>query len=129
MTATAASADTGGVGIGNMVCGNDRCPRCLAHHPSGYDCAPKPLDLATLTPRKAEGWQDISTAPKTDADNMVARPFIGWCPEPEADGGGDQRICWWEPKTAGGVWWSDRDLPEHPVLWQPLPAAPTAEVK
>lgn len=71
------------------------------------------------------GWQDIATAPKTDEANMVALSFIGWCPEPEADGGGDQRICWWEPKTNGGQWWSDRDLPEKPTLWRSLPAAPT----
>jgi len=84
---------------------------------------------AQQSPLSGEGWQDISTAPKTDEANMVAVPFIGWCPEPEADGGGDQRICWWEPKTEGGKWWSDRDLPERPTLWRALPAGPLEGTK
>lgn len=69
-------------------------------------------------------WQPIETAPKIETLSEMTKPFIGWCPDPEAPDGGDQRVCWWEPKLRRGTWWSDRDMPENPTLWQPLPAPP-----
>jgi len=87
------------------------------------------LTLADEAPAPPEehgptgAWQPIKSAPKTGAD-MIALSIFGWCPDPTAPDGGDWRVCWWEPKIKGGCWWGDRDIPEHPTLWMPLPPPP-----
>lgn len=94
-------------------------------HPSDWMALNDDL-RALLSPAKpVGGWRPIETAPKTGED-MVAKPFLGWCPEEQAPNGGDIRVCWWEPRMDGGRWYGDRDLPEQPTHWQPLPAALTA---
>lgn len=84
--------------------------------------------IAVCTPLAAppaqSGWRTMESAPKTPDDTMIAAPFLGWFADTEAHEGGDQRVCWWEPKIKGGCWWSDRDMCEAPSLWHPLPAAP-----
>lgn len=82
------------------------------------------LVLDEIVPNLTSVWATMESAPKTSNEVLVALPFLGWCPDPEADGGGDIRVCWWEPRLKGGSWWSDRDLPESPVLWTCLPSAP-----
>lgn len=67
-----------------------------------------------------EGWQDISTAPRTVGYATLS--LLGWCPDADAPDGGDIRIIWWENDP--GCWWGDRDMPERPTKWRPLPAPP-----
>lgn len=68
--------------------------------------------------------QSIASAPRTDTAEMVAKPFLGWCPDVDSPNGGDWRVCWWEPRLNGhkGTWWGDRDIAEEPIAWLPLPA-------
>lgn len=69
-------------------------------------------------------WRPIQTAPKTKASDMKAICLLGWCPDDTAPEKGDHRVIWWEPRLKGGCWYSDRDLPEHPTHWMPLPKRP-----
>jgi hypothetical protein len=81
-----------------------------------------------------DGWRDIASAPKTDAANMRALPFLGWCPDRTAPLGGDIRVIWWEPimqradeTSPRARWFGDRDMEEHPTHWRPLPPPPGAK--
>jgi hypothetical protein len=78
-------------------------------------------------PASRPAWQPIETAPKSSKDDSKALAFLAWCPDDTApDGGGDQRIVWWEPRMnkGDGLWWGDRDLEEHPTHWKPLGPSP-----
>jgi hypothetical protein len=69
-------------------------------------------------------WRPITdNPPKTGAD-MVAKPFLAWCPDETAPDGGDIRVIWWEPKLNKGCWYSDREVVEKPTHWLPMPEAP-----
>jgi hypothetical protein len=81
-------------------------------------------ELSTARIAELTEWRPIETAPKTPDLNSAAICFLGWCPDPEAPNGGDQRVIWWEPRLLRGTWWSDRDLPEGPTHWHPLPDPP-----
>lgn len=81
---------------------------------------------------RAQDWQPIETAPKTDPVNMRALPFLGWCPDKTAPLGGDIRVVWWEPlmqradeTSPRARWYGDRDMEERPTHWRPLPAPPS----
>lgn len=66
-------------------------------------------------------WKPISTAPKTDAETLIAKPFLAFCPD--LDERDQITICWWEPKVRGGSWAREGDTTDfaaNPVLWMPL---------
>jgi hypothetical protein len=119
--------------------GDQQCCGRGAPDATGIDCCGCPdllftVDDATdairaLIDREpepvADGWRDIATAPKISEIHERARPFLGWCPDETAPGGGDWRVVWWEPELNGGCWYGDRELVESPTVWTDLPAAPT----
>lgn len=112
-----------------VKCGDGGAPLCSACSAPITELVQEPgcggpLTALTQAPRSC--WQPIETAPKTGKD-LCAKPFLGWCLDDTAPGGGDIRVCWWEPHMDGGRWHGDRDLPEHPTHWQPLPAPPATD--
>jgi len=67
-------------------------------------------------------WKTIDSAPKSRQQDMRAAQFLAWCPDGEAPGGGDVRVCWWEPVMK--CWYGDCDFKLHPSHWMPLPTPP-----
>jgi hypothetical protein len=75
-------------------------------------------------------WEPMNTAPKTEAATLIARPFLAVCIDPDLpEEPRAIRVVWWEPlmNEGRGQWYGDRDLKEHPILWQPIPDGPKFE--
>ena len=74
-------------------------------------------------------WMDIESAPKSekDGDGIAGKYILGYCPAPDTCNL-ESAICvvWWEPFMNGGkgMWYGEGGYETHPILWQPLPAAP-----
>ena len=76
-----------------------------------------------LDRREAEGWRDISTAPK---DGTPILTYSDACVETEA-----QMVMWWSNDKAErcGFGWEAYDVSHMlaPSYWRPLPSNPTTE--
>ena len=74
-----------------------------------------------LDRREAEGWRDISTAPK---DGTPILTYSDACVETEA-----QMVMWWSNDKAErcGFGWEAYDVSHMlaPSYWRPLPSTPT----
>ena len=73
--------------------------------------------------READGWRDISTAPK---DGTPILTYSDACVETEA-----QMVMWWSNDKAEscGFGWEAYDVSHMlaPSYWRPLPSTPTTE--
>ena len=76
-----------------------------------------------LDRREAEGWRDISTAPK---DGTPILTYSDACVETEA-----QMVMWWsnDKEESCGSGWEAYDVSHMlaPSYWRPLPSTPTTE--
>ena len=76
-----------------------------------------------LDRREADGWRDISTAPK---DGTPILTYSDACVETEA-----QMVMWWSNDKAErcGFGWEAYDVSHMlaPSYWRPLPSTPTTE--
>ena len=76
-----------------------------------------------LDRREAEGWRDISTAPK---DGTPILTYSDACVETEA-----QMVMWWsnDKEESCGFGWEAYDVSHMlaPSYWRPLPSTPTTE--
>ena len=74
-----------------------------------------------LDRREAEGWRDISTAPK---DGTPILTYSDACVETEA-----QMVMWWsnDKEESCGFGWEAYDVSHMlaPSYWRPLPSTPT----
>lgn len=79
--------------------------------------------LALIDRREADGWRDISTAPR---DGTPILTYSGGCVETEA-----QMVMWWSMDKAEhcGFGWEAYEVSHMlaPTHWQPLPEPPTTE--
>lgn len=85
---------------------------------------------ASVSPRVAEGWRTIDSAPKSTHVGRDVRGIylLGFCPD---DAGSDPQqgitVIWWEPLTEGGVWYGGDAMKVRPTHWAPLLKAPAKE--
>jgi hypothetical protein len=61
----------------SIVVGNDRCKRCLGHHPSGYDCTPKAVLTAPVSPSAPVACPEVEVTQDDDCvDVNISLPGV-----------------------------------------------------